>query len=132
MEGIPPPILVIGSTSNPFTMYATEILKAEGLNNFATLDISLVTPVVLSYYQVAILGDTPLTPIQVTTLSNWVTGGGNLIALRPDKQLAGLLGVTDAASTLSNAYLAVNTSTAPVRASSARRSSSTAPPTATR
>ena len=30
-----------------------------------------------------------LTPIQVTTLTNWVNGGGNLIALRPDKQLAG-------------------------------------------
>ena len=115
VEAIPPPILVIGSTANPFTMYATEILKAEGLNNFSTLDISLVSPTVLSYYQVAILGDTPLTPIQVTTLTNWVTGGGNLIALRPDKQLAGLLGVTDAASTLSNAYLAVNTSTAPGR-----------------
>jgi concanavalin A-like lectin/glucanase superfamily protein/Big-like domain-containing protein len=112
VDTIPPPILVIGSTTNPFTMYATEILKAEGLNNFSTLDISLVSPTVLSYYQVAILGDMPLTPIQVTTLSNWVTGGGNLIALRPDKQLAGLLGVTDAASTLSNAYLAVNTSTA--------------------
>ena len=25
-------------------------------------------------------------------LTNWVNGGGNLIAMRPDKQLAGLLG----------------------------------------
>ena len=29
--------------------------------------------------------------------TNWVTAGGNLIAMRPDKQLAGLLGLTDAA-----------------------------------
>ncbi len=28
--------------------------------------------------------------------SNWVTAGGNLIAMRPDKQLARLLGLTDA------------------------------------
>ena len=28
--------------------------------------------------------------------TTWVNGGGNLIAMRPDKQLAGLLGLTDA------------------------------------
>ncbi len=45
--------------------------------------------------------------------NDWVTAGGNLIAMRPDKALAGLLGLTDAAATLSNAYLQVNTATAP-------------------
>ena len=43
-----------------------------------------------------ILGEAPLTAAQVTMFTNWVTGGGNLIAMRPDKQLAGLLGLTDA------------------------------------
>ncbi len=33
-------------------------------------------------------------------LTNWVNGGGNLIAMHPDKQLAGLLGLTPSASTL--------------------------------
>jgi fibronectin type 3 domain-containing protein len=112
-ESIPPPILVIGSTANKFTMYAAEILRAEGLNDFATLDISLISPAILGYYDVVVLGQMALTPIQVTTLTNWVTGGGNLIALRPDKQLAGLLGLTDAGTTLSNTYLAVNTATEP-------------------
>ena len=93
-EAIPPPILVIGSTSNKFTMYAAEIMRAEGLNEFATLDISLISPTVLGHYTVAILGETALNASQVTTLTNWVNGGGNLIALRPDKQLAGLLGLT--------------------------------------
>ena len=65
----------------------------------------------LGYYDVVVLGDMALTPIQVTTLTNWVNGGGNLIALRPDKQLAGLLGLTDAGTTLTNTYLAVNTAT---------------------
>ena len=111
-ESVPPPILVIGSTSNKFTLYTTEILRAEGLNDYATLDISLVSPFVLSYYNVAILGDTPLTPTQVTTLTNWVNAGGNLIALHPDKQLAGLLGLTDNAATLTNAYLKVDTTSA--------------------
>ena len=48
----------------------------------------------------------------MTTLTNWVNGGGNLIALRPDKQLAGLLGLTDAGLDASNAYLQVDTTTA--------------------
>ena len=43
----------------------------------------------------------------------WVSGGGNLIAMRPDKKLAGLLGITDAGTTLANAYLKVNTATQP-------------------
>ena len=55
----------------------------------------------------------PLTASQVTMFSNWVTAGGNLIAMRPDKQLAGLLGLTDAASTRANAYLLVNTASGP-------------------
>src|SRR5438876_8733957 len=45
--------------------------------------------------------------------SDGVTAGGNLIAMRPDKQLYGLLGLTDAGATLSNAYLLVNTATSP-------------------
>ena len=60
-----------------------------------------------------ILGEMALTSAQVTMLSDWVTAGGNLIAMRPDKQLGGLLGLTDAGATLSNAYLRVNTATAP-------------------
>ena len=60
-----------------------------------------------------LLGDTPLNATQVSTLSGWVNGGGNLIAMRPDKQLAGLLGLTDAATTLVNGYLKVDTSAQP-------------------
>ena len=47
-----------------------------------------------------ILAARPLTPAQVTTFSDWVTAGGNLIAMRPDSQLAGLLGLSSAAGTL--------------------------------
>ena len=53
-----------------------------------------------------------LTPGQVTMLHDWVDAGGNLIAMRPDKQLAGLLGISDGAATLSNAYLKIDTGTA--------------------
>ena len=68
---------------------------------------------VLASYDVVILGEMALTSGQVTMLSDWVNAGGHLIAMRPDKKLAGLLGLTDLSSTLSNAYLLVNTSSGP-------------------
>ena len=107
------PILVISSTSNPFTEYYAEILRAEGLNAFNVTDINAVTATTLSAYDVVVLGEMALTMAQVTTLSDWVTGGGNLIAMRPDKKLASLLGLTDAGTSLAEGYLLVNTATAP-------------------
>ena len=40
---------------------------------------------------------------------DWVTAGGNLIAMRPDPDLAGLLGLVDAGTDLSDAYLQIDT-----------------------
>ncbi|MGE5644760.1 MAG: DUF4082 domain-containing protein, partial [Acidobacteriota bacterium] len=107
------PVLVVTSSGNPFTSYYAEILRAEGLNAFDTADVSTVSSAGLSAYDVVILGEVSLTSAQVATLSTWVDNGGNLIAMRPDKQLASLLGLSDAGTTLSNGYLAVNTSSAP-------------------
>ena len=59
------------------------------------------------------LGEMPLSAASVAMFTTWVNGGGNLIAMRPDKQLAGLLGLTDAAATLPEAYLQVQTASAP-------------------
>jgi hypothetical protein len=112
-EGPGGPILVVASTSNPFTRYYAEILRNEGLNAFLVRDISTVTSTVLASYDVVILSEMPLTTAQVTMFSDWVTAGGNLIAMRPAKALASVLGLTDAGTTLSEAYLLVNTSAAP-------------------
>jgi hypothetical protein len=46
-------------------------------------------------------------------LTTWVTAGGNLIAMRPDPKLAGLLGITYASGTITNGYMKV-APTAPV------------------
>ena len=51
--------------------------------------LTQVTPQVLTAYDTVILGEVPLNGPQVTMFSDWVTAGGNLIAMRPDKQLAG-------------------------------------------
>src|SRR6476659_6678208 len=42
-EGPGGPILVIGSGNNPFSNYLGEILRAEGLNEFAVRDISAIS-----------------------------------------------------------------------------------------
>jgi hypothetical protein len=107
------PILVITRSSNAFSQYYAEILREEGLNEFALRDISTVSAATLAGYDTAILGDMTLTAAQVTTLSDWVNGGGNLIAMRPDTQLATLLGLTSGATTLADAYVKVDTSRAP-------------------
>jgi hypothetical protein len=107
------PILVISSALNPFSRYYGEILSAEGLNEYLIVDISTVTPTTLGNYDLAILSDMSLTSAQATMLTNWVNGGGKLIAMHPDKQLAGLLGLAPSSSTLTNAYLSVQNSAGP-------------------
>ncbi len=79
---------MIGSSSNPFSRYYAEILRAEGLNSFNATDLSGVTAAVLADYDVVILGETALGAAQAQMLTDWVTAGGNLIAMRPDPQLS--------------------------------------------
>ena len=107
------PILVISSAVNPYTQYFSEILSTEGLNEYTVTDLSQVTSATLANYDVVILGDMLLSASQVSMLSNWVTGGGYLIAMHPDPQLAGLLGLAPLSSSLSDAYVLVQTTAGP-------------------
>ena len=107
------PILIISSGSNPFSNYYPEILRAEGLNEFDVRDISTVSSADLLSYDIVILGQMSLSSTQATMFSGWVNGGGKLIAMRPDKKLASLLGLSDQSSTSSDRYLLVNTSSGP-------------------
>ena len=124
---------MIAQPADPFGRYYAEILRAEGLNEFAVTDICDVTAAMLAGYDVVVLGEMSLTPPRSTMLDNWVNGGGNLIAMRPDTQLAGLLGLTDAARHARRTPTCRSTPRAAGRRHRRRRrSSSTAPPTATR
>ena len=108
------PVLVIKNSAagaSQFTPFTAEILRTEGLNEFATADLSTVTATVLGQYDVVVLGSTPLTAAQVSMFTTWVTTGGNLITFRPDKQLAGLLGLTSTTNTLAEGYLKADTVT---------------------
>jgi hypothetical protein len=109
----PEPLLVVTSAANPFSSYLPEILRAEGLNEFDVLDISRVSRAALSEHDLLLLGDTPLTAFQAAMITEWVEDGGKLIAMHPDKRLAGLLGLADAGGTLADAYLRMETGSGP-------------------
>ncbi len=111
-QGAGGPVLVVTSSTSTFGKYYAEILRAEGLNGFAVADIATVSAATLSSYDAVILAEVTLNATQVSTLTTWVNGGGNLIAMNPDPQLASLLGVTTTASTLSNQYLKFDTNNA--------------------
>ena len=97
------PILVITSPASTFGRYYAEILRNEGLKAFAVADISTVSAATLANHDVVILAKMPLTGGQVTMFTNWVSAGGNLIAMGPDPQLGGLLGLTAAGPPLPEA-----------------------------
>ena len=117
---IPPPpggpILIITGPSDKFGEYYQEILLNEGLNAFNVSAIGDVSAATLANYDIVILATMTLTSGpsgQVAILSDWVNAGGNLIAMRPDKQLASLLGLADAGASLSNGYLLIDTLKSP-------------------
>jgi len=113
LPGAGHPILLITSASATFSSFYTEILNTEGLNLYDVADISTVTSATLSNYPLVILSQIALSGSQVTMFTNYVNAGGNLIAMRPDPQLASLLGLTSLGTLLSNAYLLVDTSQSP-------------------
>ena len=106
-------MLVVTSTARPFGLYVGEILRAEGLNAFTTIDVAFLSPALLSGFDVVVLGDTALSAAQVSTLTGWVER-----RRKPDRdaprQAAGRAARAHGASgTRSNAYLKVDASVPP-------------------
>jgi hypothetical protein len=110
-EGPGGPILVLTDGSDNFGTYYAEVLRSEGLNSFSVAS-GPVTAAKLTGKTTVVLAKMALTDAEVTALTSYVQGGGNLIAMRPDKKLAGLLGITDATGTLANGYLKVDSGSA--------------------
>lgn len=112
-EGPGGPILVISGDANPFSAYYAEILRAEGFNEFAVADMSRVRAETLDDYDLVLLGEIPLTLAQAGMLKGWVERGGNLIAMRPEKHLAAMLGLRAGKAGLRDAYLSIDTHSEP-------------------
>jgi methionine-rich copper-binding protein CopC len=107
------PIAVVTSSGNPYSKYLAEILRTEGLNEFATLDVGTLSASTLAPYDVVILGSVTVDATQAGILNAWVNSGGNLIAMRPNNTLSSLLGITALSGTTDDGYLQVNQATAP-------------------
>jgi hypothetical protein len=108
------PILVVAAAATRYKDFYPEILRTEGLNAYAVADVSQLSAATLAPYDVVLLAPTTLSAAQVTALSNWVNGGGSLIALAPSAQLHALLGIASASGgAVVNGYLQVHTAGAP-------------------
>jgi hypothetical protein len=107
------PILLVvdPSSPNPFGNFLGEILRTEGINSYQKEAPANLTAAYLAGFPTVILTQTsPLTSQQATMYTNYVSGGGSLIAMRPDSQLASVFGITRASGTTSEGYLLVNAS----------------------
>ena len=96
---------MVADPGDPFGRYYAEILRAEGLNAFAVGDPGALTPAGLAPYQVVVLARTGVDDAQLGALGAWVNGGGDLIAMRPEPRLAGLLGLGADTGDLAEGYI---------------------------
>ncbi|MDX1378541.1 MAG: twin-arginine translocation signal domain-containing protein, partial [Anaerolineales bacterium] len=86
-------LIVDKDSSNPFGMYFTEILRAEGVNCFHTTDLSMLQPASLKKYDVAILAESSLTESQAEMIEAYVMQGGRLVGMKPDNRLESVFGL---------------------------------------
>jgi len=101
-------LLVVDDANTPnFDRYLGEILRAEGLNSLKVLDISVVTGADLTQHDVVILAQIALDATQAGMFTTYVSGGGRLLAMRPDSDIASLFGLDTSAGTLTDGYLKI-------------------------
>jgi hypothetical protein len=106
LDGSVPLLLVVNRDSaNPFGMYFTEILRAEGLNCFHTANLSTLQPDSLQRYEVVILAETSLNAAQREMFSAYVSRGGRLVSMRPAEGLESVFGVERSAGVFLEGYL---------------------------
>src|SRR6266487_1760433 len=105
------PILILGEPGH-FDTYTGEILKTEGFNEFqiTSLTSAEFSLKYLKEFDIVILTEVALTNKQKKIFVTYVKEGGNLVAFRPDKKLATIFGIKNKRATLSEAYVAIDTS----------------------
>ena len=97
-EASPPPILVVDSAANPFGALPRRDPAQRRAGRFTTLDVVVALAAVLGDFDVVVLGDMPLTPAQVTTLTDVGERRRQPDRDAPGQAARGLLGLTDAGS----------------------------------
>ena len=106
------PILLL-ETPAEFGAYAGEILRAEGFNDFQVESpfSARLTAGFLNRFDIVVLTEARLNPAQCDVLTRYVRDGGNLIAFRPDPQLAPVFGIARAKSTISGGCVKIESKT---------------------
>jgi hypothetical protein len=107
------PVLVVGSAGSHAASYYLEILRTEGITQFATADLEQLSPALLARHDVVLLRAPRVSAAQAATLENWVAGGGNLVVFRPPASLAHLLGIAPSGVPVREGYLRADTRSAP-------------------
>jgi len=89
-----PPILILQSPGD-YSEYVGEMLKVEGLNCFTIAPVSNSTtePGWLTRFDLVILPKSKLKAEELKRLSDFVNGGGHLIAFEPDERLFPIFGI---------------------------------------
>ena len=98
-------VIVNKDSSNPFGLYLTEILRAEGVNGFHTADLSDVQSGSLEKYDIAILAETSLSAAQAQMFEAFVARGGRLVSMKPDDRLGPTFGLEKIDGSISNGYI---------------------------
>lgn len=101
-------ILLNRRSTNPFGLFLSEILQAEGVNCYQIADVSDLDGAPLAWYDTILLADGPLSTGQQEQLSAYVADGGGLVAMRPQASLYPLVGLESAGGTLDEGYLFVD------------------------
>lgn len=109
------PILLVTTGQNPFETFYSEILRAEGLTNFLSMDIAKLDNARLEAHSVVIISGPISDPGKLAMLQPWVMKGGNLIAMRPSGSLAALAGLSTPSGAIKDGYLKMDTAAAPAK-----------------
>ncbi|MBN9249429.1 MAG: Ig-like domain-containing protein, partial [Mesorhizobium sp.] len=109
------PILLVTTGQNTFETFYSEILRAEGLTNFLSLDVAKLDSELLAAHTVAIISGPVIEADKLAMLRSWVIGGGKLIAMRPSGELAELAGLSAPSGAIEDGYLKMDTATAPAK-----------------
>ena len=108
-SGVPILVLVNQSSNNSFGGYLGEILRAEGLNCFQMIDLSMASSDLLAQYDIVLLAEGVLNTSQVELMEGYVFKGGRLVVMRPEASLGTLLGVERISGSIIEGYLQTET-----------------------
>jgi hypothetical protein len=106
------PVLLL-ATRHGFGTYTEEILKTEGFRGIEidSLNSEKISVSYLSKYDLVILTESKIDQKKERIIREFVKKGGNLIAFRPDPELAGLFGIKSKQGILSEGYMRVDPTT---------------------